>query len=856
MLKLDRKNVLAKFSEKTGKKQTLSGHTIDCLKILRCYFEKNEVIIEVFCKRWNIDKQTFMRNLFVAVYLHDIGKLTKEFQKRISEGKHSQQYPHAFYGFPIVWEVFKKQFQEFVYSDEPLIETLSVLAHHTQLYDGIYENAQIKEVDILKNEIIEFVNGIEKVYESLSFKKFFELRWNNLQLHDLKSFALFERNPQHKIPNGIRRLREKIENLKGNNLQKICALKSIYTSFLSILKLCDYYASVEFSEYACKDNTEKEIFDDVLKKPEKYVLSLPSITEDIILRKHKPYEFQKEIKEKSPEFCFLFAPCGRGKTEAALLWAFEVCKKYNKNKIIFAMPTQTTSNAMRDRFVELLESAGLNGEEYVGLYHGKSFIKFKEERVRDQEEEKDELSDEDIEEIKGENFKGNIFFKPITITTIDHLILSFVHGFPQADFALGNLQNAVIIFDEVHYYETQTLKHLVDLFKILRKMRVPHLLMSGTLPDFLIERINKDSKEENIKYELIKDKIGLQYTPFKIEKYKEPLITKENVNEKVIEEIIKNFKIGYNQFIILNTVERSQRVYKILKEKLKKFGEKYVKDIFLLHSQFTYRDRTKKEKEILNILNKKRERPVILVATQIIEISLDISCDIMYTELAPIDAIGQRGGRINRGNKNWRKNKKEYIIKVFEPEKEYPYDKEIIKNTKNILTSDVYSYLKLKLACDKVYKKDYLEIFEESWASSTNRQPLLSFDGREGVFEETCLFGLHHSDMVYINSNEEKGKALIIRPEKQQKFDVIPEIYYKQKNENALIEENLVKIPLWWIKEDEKKHGRNDLQWFYMHIVNKNGKKRVFWICKLDYSEEYGFDTSKLESFSEDFEII
>ena len=92
------------------------------------------------------------------------------------------------------------------------------------------------------------------------------------------------------------------------------------------------------------------------------------------------------------------------------------------------------------------------------------------------------------------------------MTTIDHLIYSFVHGFRQADFALGNLQNATIIFDEVHYYEKHTLNHLTTLFRLLKKFDIPHLLMSGTLPDFI--------RDELENYVEVIDKEGIEYTPF------------------------------------------------------------------------------------------------------------------------------------------------------------------------------------------------------------------------------------------------------------------------------------------------------------------------------------------------------
>ena len=830
--------------------QTLLGHTLDCLKILKYYFKKNEKVIETFCKRWNIDKEIFMRTLFVDVYLHDIGKLTEEFQKNIKEGKRSQHYPHAFYGFPITLEIFAKYFKPFVYdSKPPLIETLSILAHHTQLYDGIYQDAEIKEVKPLREEIIEFVNKIEDAYTDLKFEKFFRLEWEKID--NLNYFEIFEKtkNPKNMILNFIhpgkkKSMREYVKEIVKNDSKEKFRLKATYSYFLSILKLCDDYASVGFAEYVKNNKPKENILNSVLKNPEKYILFIPEITKKQILNGNEPYEFQKEIKEKSPRFCFLFAPCGRGKTEAALLWGFEVCKKFNRNKIIFAMPTQTTSNAMRDRFIELLNKSGLNGEEYVGLYHGKSFVKLKTEKLKERKEEEYEFTEEDIEEMSGENFKGNIFFKPITITTIDHLILSFVHGFPQADFALGNLQNSVIVFDEVHYYERQTLKHLVDLFKILRSMQIPHLLMSGTLPDFLINRVDEDAKQEGIKYELIDDRRGLEYTPFKLEKSKEFLIIKDEINSKVMEEIIGNFRECKNQFIILNTVDRAKRIFKVLWEKVDK------DKIFLLHSQFTYKDRDKKEKEIVRILKKEKTKPVILVSTQVIEISLDISCDVMYTELAPADAIGQRGGRLNRGNKTWKENKKEFVMKIFLPEeffkeksiRETPYDFDILQKTNDELTESIYSYLNLKEVCNKVYGTDYIEEFENIWNPQINGSPLLLEMGMNGIFENTCLFGLAPKQVIF---DEETGKSLLIRAEEQQKIEVIPYAYYQNKEENLIVE-NKVKVPLWWYKKDEEEHGIDNLQWFDYVLKEVGRKKKLFWVCKLPYDKNYGFDTTKL----------
>jgi len=363
--------------------------------------------------------------------------------------------------------------------------------------------------------------------------------------------------------------------------------------------------------------------------------------------------------------------------------------------------------------------------------------------------------------------------------------------------------------------------------------------MSGTLPDFLVERVNREAKNEGVSYKLIEDKEGLSYTPFKLERYQEVLITKENVNEKIIDEISKNFKKGFNQFVVLNTVERAQKMFKVLKEKL---NEKNTENIFLLHSQFTYGDRSKKEEEVIRILKKEKKNSVILVATQVIEISLDISCDVMYTELAPADALGQRGGRINRGNKYWKKNGKQFIIKIFQPENELPYDKDVMQNTDKVLKSGVYSYLKLKDVCNQVYGRNYFEKFEENWNSQINGMPLITVNGMDGIFEKTSLFGKSPQEVVF---SEEKGNSLIVRLEKQPKFEVIPWTYY-QGDERKLKVENKAKVPLWWYFKDEKEHGKDNLQWFEYVIKEIGRKRRVFWICRLPYEYEYGFDVSQV----------
>jgi len=812
--------------------QTLEGHTVDSLKILKAYIETNSDVIEQFCERWSLSKELFLRSLFITVYLHDIGKLTQQFQENIRKGKSSQRYPHAFYGLFILNEIIFPPLLEVP------IENAAIMGHHTQLYSQLYSvDEDFNKPLFLEEEISSFVKNSKNIYEELSFNK-----WFHLDDLNIKPFP-----EMRKFWGILRDLRKNIitELSLFDDKEK---LKSIFCYMFSILETCDDYSSAEFSDFISNYNGDDTKFDSVLKEPNKYVPRL-SINNPykIALGEKTPYDYQKDesgrICGDVPFYALLFAPCGRGKTEAALIWALKAMGKYKRNKIVFAMPTQITSNAMWERFCELFGSGDKkeekvkSGKEYVGLFHGKSFVKLKGEKEREKEDEED-LSSEDLDEIKGENFKGNIFFKPITVTTIDHLIYSFIHGFPQADFALGNLQNAVIVFDEAHYYEKQTLEHLITLLGFLKKMQIPHVLMSGTLPEFFIQKVKKINSDYKGPFT---DDEGLQFEPFKIDlRSKEKLVTKDYINEEVINEIEKNYKKGLIQFIILNTIERSKSVYKTLIERLPQSEDS--PQILLHHSEFTYKDREEKERYILHKLKEEKLRPFILVATQVIEISLDISCDVMYTELAPGDALGQRGGRLNRKGKTWVSDGIEHIMKTFMTEeldekepRARPYDPSLLTKTNQVLKSSLCSYLMLKSICDGVYS-DY----ELTTPTSLKK-----------VFKECTLFGYSPYEINF--GDEEEGRKIQIRSNEVQKFDVIPESCYAN-DETKLTVENQAKVPIWWYTQDVKMYGEGH---YFEWVTKKTGKKeRVYCICKIPYDKNIGFGVGALNDCNFEENII
>ena len=377
------------------------------------------------------------------------------------------------------------------------------------------------------------------------------------------------------------------------------------------------------------------------------------------------------------------------------------------------------------------------------------------------------------------------------------MIYSLVHGYKQADFALGNILNSVVIFDEIHYYENHTLRYILDCFGILRELHIPHIAMSGTLPDFIIKILNNDG------YKLIEDEEGMDFNPFILQRVPSSIFG----HLDKIEDLYTSCK---NQIIILNTVKRAQEMYnRLLKEKIPE------DNLYLLHSQFTFQDRWDKESKIKDLDGK---RPWIIISTQVIEISVDISCDMMHTELAPVDAIGQRGGRLNRTGRD---HKNEHIMYLYEPEDHKPYyiestDREkadFVERTSRVLMDMPISYRTLKEWCDEVYADVGLR--------KTNL---------DNEFMDCILFGRTPWAIRGIKENA-GGNIIKLREERYPTIDVVPEKYWDEiKDVPRIIEKYKVKVPFWWYS----KHADQ----FY----SEEDKYKKYVICCTPYSKEYGFD--------------
>jgi CRISPR-associated endonuclease/helicase Cas3 len=315
----------------------------------------------------------------------------------------------------------------------------------------------------------------------------------------------------------------------------------------------------------------------------------------------------------------LIAPTGSGKTEFAYLWGAG-------NKLFITLPLRSAVNAIYER------SKIIFGQENVGLLHSDADIYFYEKSLNHE----------------GERFRvldlARQLSLPVLVSTGDQIFPTALKylGYEKIYSTLGYSR---LVIDEVQAYDPRAAAIIVKLIEDVVKLGGKFLLMTATLPPFvrqqIEDRIGKANFESIDKYNDCK-----KICRHKIE------IREDDITKRV-DEILSKAKEEKRVLVIFNTVETAQEIYKEITKANK--DNIYLK---LLHSKFTFKDRKEGEDEIVGTENKQgtfanpkpdsEREGRILIATQVIEASLDIDADILYTELAPIDSLVQRMGRVLR----------------------------------------------------------------------------------------------------------------------------------------------------------------------------------------------------------------
>jgi CRISPR-associated endonuclease/helicase Cas3 len=390
------------------------------------------------------------------------------------------------------------------------------------------------------------------------------------------------------------------------------------------------------------------------------------------------YDFQKETIEKigDGKSILLRVPTGGGKTIGAIapfVHMLENRKNFPK-KLIYITPLRVLTNSL------YLEISKLYPDFKVTIQTG-------------------EYSEDKL-------FEGDIIF-----TTIDQFLSSAL-AFPLslskslANINAGAIFSSYLVFDEFHLLdENRSLKTAISLLEKIGDI-VPFTIMSATFST----RFSKELAEKlNLEIVEISEKDSL-----KIPKARKTISTLET--ELSADEVLEKHKS--RTIAICNTVSRAKALFREIVSK------RPHQKTFLIHSQFFGSDRKEKEAELLKLFGKNsKAEDEILISTQVIEVGVDISCDVMHSEISPINSLLQRAGRLARYGGNGE-------LYIYKAENFSIYSKELSEKTFEELSqvSDLGNYQKL---VDSILTEKELEILKqksnfheivESWRNNDKSQ--------------------------------------------------------------------------------------------------------------------------------------
>ena len=610
-------SIVSNIREKKAKpNKSIIEHTNDLLDVLEILWNlgyiKEERIYELIQK---------------ACIYHDIGKINKEFQKRVkNKGIKFDENKEVAHNVLSLYFIDESKFNN---KEDYLIVSNAVVNHHDYCDIGL----AIRE----KSDII------ENLLEGLDHKKVKKV-----------------------IPAKIASISQDIDAIK----------------IKGYLHKCDYSASSGYTaEY--ENNFLEKSLENVLNK---WKLDNQDASWN---------ELQQYCIENKNENIIAIAQTGMGKTEAGLLWISD-------NKGFFILPIRTAINAIYDRTKKYISSYGGNLEEQLGLLHSSSLEYLLLQSEDDKYDDKDEYIDkkEDKEIIEYEKIAKQLSL-PINVSTIDQLF-DFVYKYPAYELKLTTLSYSKIVIDEIQMYGPDLLAYLVYGLERIVEQGGKVAILTATLPPFVKELLSK-----NIKFKIKEDgftdnskRHNLKILDKRIDS--NDICNKYRENEK----LNKSNKI----LVVCNSITQAQNLYEEISDIL---GNK---NLHILHSKFIKCERLSKESEIIefgktykdNKSNELDKQSGIWISTSIVEASLDIDFDYLFTELQDLNSLFQRLGRCNRKGKKDSSENNCYIYTQID-------ERSFINGDRGYIDKDIFELSKeaISLWEGQISEKEKIELINK-----------------------------------------------------------------------------------------------------------------------------------------------
>ena len=348
------------------------------------------------------------------------------------------------------------------------------------------------------------------------------------------------------------------------------------------------------------------------------------------------YPYQQRVKSfvQQGKSVVLQAPTGAGKTRAALAPYIESYFSDEPDqlprKCIYSVPMRVLANQFNEEYGRLAESYARRFRPEQGLC-----VKIQTGEHPDDPQ-----------------LLGNLIFATVDQSLSSALAVPYSLSSRRANLNTGAFYSSYLVFDEFHLFPTgdggNASGALVTTLQLLAELRglIPFVLMTATFSTTMLGELAQRLGAEVVtvdKEEYLKIASG----EGKQARRRYYHIVDENVSADAVLDAHEADDVT-RSIVVCNQVGRAQKLYEELRDHAKRKGT----EIRLLHSRFTPEHRKQKEEEIRREFGKEaQDRTIgslILVATQVVEVGLDITCDRLHTEIAPANAVFQRAGRCAR----------------------------------------------------------------------------------------------------------------------------------------------------------------------------------------------------------------
>ena len=591
----------------------------------------------------------FFDHLFYAVALHDFGKAATGFQKQLTDNTR-WNYRHEILsaGF-VVGLQYSREAKQAI--------GLAILTHHKDIETLVDRYPSWPETNPgfqtwrkKINELVPNWNALAEIQEQIPrWCPTAECLWTPVCSTDQLVNAYRDYLLSYKID---------FEDAE---------LKPLHGTYGMLLRgcmiACDHLASAGKNQIqTALDNLEAGLTQQVKEKAKQKGLQF-----------HGWERFQ-EASEKTIGQLMLSAPTGSGKTEAALLWSDKNQSETFGNRVFYVLPYTASINAMYKRLKQLVS------DDKIGVLHGKAAYFVYQQLI-----DKDYTSKNAAASARQELNLTRKICRPYKVLTPFQLLKAFfgIRGF---EMQLAEMSQGLFIFDEIHAYDPHTTALILTMIKKLREdYDAKFCVMTATMPKFLKQMIN-DALGELTQVEMAPEDRD-KFTRHRVK------LLNGNIHD-AIPQIEKRLSEEQRVMVVCNTVKQAQNVFQELQH--------VTDNAKLLHSRFILKDRERIEGEL--------ENAHLLVGTQAVEVSLDIDFDCLFTEPAPIDALIQRFGRINR--KGEKGICDVHISKEGGENDKYIYSTDKVERTKNVFASvdvDALHESKIQNLIDEVYREGYDE---------------------------------------------------------------------------------------------------------------------------------------------------